>query len=74
MCSIVGFSLFALCMPITLALTLTYFFGLLKEVGTAMISLYSLYFSPGDRINLLLDPSTKSISLVEVTVFCRFFF
>ncbi|XP_009775332.1 nuclear pore complex protein NUP160 isoform X2 [Nicotiana sylvestris] len=36
-----------------------------SEVGTAMISLYSLYFSTGDRINLLLDPSTKSISLEE---------
>ncbi|MCD9560935.1 hypothetical protein HAX54_019798 [Datura stramonium] len=36
-----------------------------SEVGTGVISLYSLYFSTGDRINLLLDPSTKSISLEE---------
>ncbi|KAJ8529690.1 hypothetical protein K7X08_036525 [Anisodus acutangulus] len=36
-----------------------------SEVGTAVISLHCLYFSTGDRINLLLDPSTKSISLEE---------
>ncbi|XP_059313417.1 nuclear pore complex protein NUP160 [Lycium ferocissimum] len=36
-----------------------------SEVGTAVISLYSLYFSTGDRINLLLDSSTKSILLEE---------
>ncbi|KAM3290886.1 nuclear pore complex protein isoform X2 [Capsicum chacoense] len=36
-----------------------------SEVGTAVISLYSLYISIGDRIKLLLDPLTKSISLEE---------
>ncbi|KAK4378769.1 hypothetical protein RND71_000631 [Anisodus tanguticus] len=36
-----------------------------SEVGTAVISLHRLYFSTEDRINLLLDPSTKSISLEE---------
>lgn len=36
-----------------------------SEVGTAVISLYNLHLSTGDRINLLLDPSTKSISLEE---------
>ncbi|CAN4108263.1 unnamed protein product [Withania somnifera] len=36
-----------------------------SEAGTAVISLYCLHFNTGDRINLLLDPSTKSISLEE---------
>lgn len=66
---LLDFQFFALIMPTTLALTSTCFFGLFKEVGTAVISLYNLHLSTGDRINLLLDPSTKSISLEEVNSF-----
>lgn len=66
---LLDFHFSALIMPTTLVLTSICFFGLSKEVGTAVISLYSLYFSTGDRINLLLDPSTKSISLEEVNSF-----
>ncbi|CAN4110826.1 unnamed protein product [Withania somnifera] len=36
-----------------------------SEVGTTVVSLYSLHFNSGDIINLLLDPLTKSISLEE---------